>query len=153
MVLTLVQAAIFVAYVTFLMIKFKGPIRSISQSWYSLEYPLRNLFPLFCFSLGLTMTFQPGSILFFLSGVALTFVGVASYSQSSEKITKYIHFAGAISCIVLALLGIWFGLGDPLPFTIWALASIFMILFKIKNYFWWIELVAFGAIIIGLLNL
>jgi len=153
MILTLVQALIFVAYVTFLLIKFKGPLHSISESWYKLKYPLRILFNLFCLVLGITMTLYDQSIFFFFSGVGLTAVGVASWSQSSEKLTRYIHFGGAISGMLFALLGVGFGGADWLPLSVWAIGSIFMLLFKIKNNFWWIEILAFVTIIIGLLNL
>lgn len=153
MIITLVQALIFVAYVTFLMIKFKGPLKSISQSWYKLDYPVRILFNVFCLSLGLLMTFHEQSILFFFSGVGLAAVGIATWSKSQEKLTVWIHFAGAIIGMLFGLIGIGLGGGDWLPLSIWALGSIFMLLFKIKNNFWWIEVLAFVTIIIGLLNM
>jgi len=151
-VLTLVQAAIFISYVTFLLIKFKGPLKSISESWYKLGYPLRILFSVFSLSLGFTMALHPESVFFFLSGLGLAFVGIASWSQSSEKITQWIHFGGATSAIVFGLLGVGFGLGSWAPLSIWMIVSIFILLFKIKNHFWWIEIMAFLTIIVGLLN-
>lgn len=98
------------------------------------------------------MTFHEQSVLFFLSGVGLSAVGIASWSMSKEKLTVWIHFAGAIVGMLFALLGIGLGLGNWVPLSIWALGSIFMLLFKIKNNFWWIEILAFVTIIIGLLN-
>ena len=153
MIITLIQALIFISYVTFLLIKFKGPLKSISESWYKLRYPLRILFNLFCLSLGLLMTFHEQSVFFFLSGVGLTFVGVASWSQSSVKLTRIIHFGGATVGIVFGLLGVGFGLGNWVPLSIWMLSSIFILLFKIKNHFWWIEVIAFITIIWGMLNI
>jgi len=153
MIITLIQALIFISYVTFLLIKFKGPLKSISESWYKLRYPLRILFNLFCLSLGLLMTFHEQSVFFFLSGVGLIFVGVASWSQSSVKLTRIIHFGGATVGIVFGLLGVGFGLGNWVPLSIWMLSSIFILLFKIKNHFWWIEVIAFITIIWGMLNI
>ena len=46
-----------------------------------------------------------------------------------------------------------FGLGNFVPLSIWLLASIFIVLFKIKNHFWWMEIIAFITIIVGLLNI
>jgi hypothetical protein len=138
--------------VTFLLIKFKGPLHSISASWYELGYPLRNLFVAFCFSIGFTMTLQTGSILFFLSGLGLAFVGIASWSQSLVKLTRFIHFAGAVSGIVFGLLGIGFGFDNWIPLLIWIILSLLILLFKIRNRWWWIEIVAFITIIIGLYN-
>jgi len=153
MVLTLVQAAIFISYVLFLLIKFKGPLPSISESWYELGHPLRILFSVFCLSLGFTMTLHPESVFFFLSGVGLSFVGVATWFKSSERITEYIHFGGAMSGIVFGLLGIAFGLGNIIPLIVWITVTLLILLFKIKNHMWWIEIVAFLAIIYGLLNI
>jgi len=153
MVLTIAQALIFVSYVTFLLIKFKGPLPSISESWYRLGYPLRILFNLFCLSLGVLMTLHEESILFFFSGAGLSLVGIASWSQSAEKLTRVIHFGGALCAIVFGLLGVGFGLGNFVPLSIWLLSSIFIVLFKIKNHFWWMEIIAFITIIVGLLNI
>jgi len=153
MIITLIQTLIFISYVTFLLIKFKGPLISISESWYKLGYPLRILFNLFCLSLGLLMTLHEQSGFFFLSGVGLTLVGIASWSQSSVKLTRIIHFGGATMGIVFGLLGVGLGFDNWLPLSVWVLSSIFILLFKIKNHFWWIEIVAFLTIIWGMLNL
>ena len=153
MILTLIQATIFILYVTFLMVKFKGPLPSISDSWYALGYPLRILFSIFCISLGITMTQQPGSVFFFLSGTGLSFVGIATWFKSSEKIVHWIHFTGAVIGMVFALLGIGLGLENWYPLIMWGLLSLPIILFKIKNHMWWIEIIAFVAIIYGLLNI
>lgn len=153
MTLTLIQASIFILYVTFLMVKFKGPLASISDSWYELGYPLRILFSIFCLSLGITMTQQPGSVFFFLSGTGLSFVGIATWFKSSEKIVHWIHFTGALTGIIFGLVGIGFSFENWYPLLIWAGISLPIILFKIKNHMWWIEIVAFASMIYGLLNL
>lgn len=151
MALTIAQAVIFVSYVSFLMIKFKGPIPSISDSWYLLPGKLKFLFTGFCFSIGILMLFQSvPSALFFLSGSALSFVGINTTFKDSW-ITPYIHFAGAAFCIIFALLGIGFVLHSWLPLIGFIISAITLSLSKIKNQTWWIEIVAFIFIILGLL--
>ena len=151
MVLTLLQGAIFLSYVTFLWITFKGPIPSISDSWYLLKGRQKFLFTLFCFSLGITMLFQSvPSALFFLSGVALSFVGINT-TFKDDWIIPYVHFAGAGLCIVFALLGIGFVLNSWIPMIIFVILAGLIKLLKVKNDVWWIEIAAFLAIIFGLL--
>lgn len=151
MILPILQAIIFVSYVTFLLIRFKGPIKSISESWYALGYPTNILFILFCFSLGLTLTFYPESVLFFIGGTALSLVGVACAFKSSEKLTNIIHFGGATIAIVSSLIGIGLAFDTFIPLVIWVGGTLPMMLFKIKNHIWWVEILAFLTIIVGLL--
>jgi hypothetical protein len=151
MALTIAQAIIFISYVSFLMIKFKGPIPSISDSWYLLKGRQKFLFTLFCFSIGILMLFQSvPSALFFLSGSALSFVGINTTFKDSW-ITPYVHFAGAGLCIGFALLGIGFVLNSWLPLIGFVISAVSIGLAKIKNETWWIEIAAFIFIILGLL--
>lgn len=151
MTLTITQAIIFISYVSFLMIKFKGPIPSISDSWYLLPGKLKFLFTLFCFSIGILMLFQSvTSTLFFLSGSALSFVGVNT-TFKDNWITPYIHFTGAACCIIFALLGIGFVLHSWLPLIGFGLSASLLSMLRIKNTTWWIEITAFIFIILGLL--
>lgn len=151
MALTIVQAIIFISYVSFLMIKFKGPIPSISDSWYLLPGRLKFLFTLFCYSIGILMLYQQApSELFFLSGTSLSFVGL-SCSFKDNWITPYVHYAGASLCIILALLGIGFVLHSWVPLIFFIISSLTIDYFKIKNEIWWIEIAAFIFIILGLL--
>lgn len=151
MALTIVQAIIFLSYVSFLMIKFKGPIPSISDSWYLLKGRQKFLFTLFCFSLGITMLFQcVPSVFFFISGAALSFVGINT-TFKDNWITPYIHFAGAAICIIFALLGIGIVLHNWIPLIGWVMSAVSINYFKVKNDTWWIEIAAFIFIILGLL--
>lgn len=158
MLLTLIQGLIFIAYITFLMVKFKGPLSSISQSWYSLKTPLKYLFTLFTSSLGVLMMYHVGSsdlatTMFVISGVGLAFVGFSTAFKDYKSITPYVHSVGAAIGIVFALIGI--GLNGSLiswvPFIAFIILSLLIILLKIKNSTWWVEIVAFLCVIIGLL--
>jgi len=119
MILTIIQSIIFISYVTFLMIKFKGPLSSISDSWYKLSGVYKNLFTLFCWSLGFTLFFQTNgtSAMFFISGVGLSTVGVATMFNS-DKIIKIIHYSGASICILFAFLALYIERHTIIPFII-----------------------------------
>ena len=144
-----IQAIIFLAYITFLQLKF-GTLQSISQSYYELKSQ-GYLFVLFCFGIGIPMIIQSNgnSSLFFLSGAGLLLVGMAS--KFGEKMTKTAHYVGAGLGIVSALLAIgvvgnfWW----PMLFT--GVVSIGILLSKVKSPIYWIEIVSFVAIVAGLL--
>lgn len=152
MIPTIIQTIVFIAYVMFLWIKFKGPLPSISESWYRLNGGWKSLFTFFCWGIAFPMCFQTNGTtgLFFLSGAGIGFVGAATMFRSGDKTTTWVHFIGAVTCIIAALAGIFFERGYILPFLIWAVVSILIELFKVKNAMWWIELSAFIAIIYGL---
>lgn len=151
--LTIVQAGIFLSYITFLMVKFKGPIHSISESWYLLPGLQKSLFTWFCFSVGFLMFFQTNGLfpsLFFLSGAGLCFVGAATMFKLKQSIEPYIHFGGAAICILAALLGIGLEKEMWLPLIYFIVFTLGLSIFKINNKTWWIEILAFALIELGL---
>lgn len=150
MILTLIQALIFISYVAFIWIKFKKPLPSISESWYALGPPLNILFTFFCWGLTFTMCFRTGdSSLYFFSGAGLGFVGAATMFK--EKDVRTVHFVGAVTGIIFGLFGIFLQYGNIFPFLGWAVASVLIHFLNVKNGMWWIEISAFAAIILGLL--
>lgn len=153
--LTLIQGLIFVIYVTFLLIYFKGPLESISDSWYKLPFPLKYLFTLFTSSLGVLMFYQGvGDIWFVISGAGLCFVGFSTAFKDYETITPIVHTLGAAVGIVFALLGIGFQ-STWVPLIVFSIGAVLLVLasliFKMKNRTWWIEILAFLCVIVGLL--
>lgn len=156
MFISILQVLIFTSYVTFIMLKF-GIIQSISESWYRLRdlggiwY---SLFTLFCYGLGFLMLFQTNGKIpqfFFLSGAGLCAVGVATMFKLKNDIQPYIHFIGASIGIVFALLGIGFERHNWLPLMVFILSAILLLIFNKKNRSWWIEIIAFITIGLGLL--
>lgn len=152
MILTIVQGLIFLSYVIFLMIRFKGPLPSISDSWYKLNGMTSILFILFCWSLSITMVLQSNGIIlpFFISGSGLAFVGVSTAFKDKENFTSLVHFAGAAICIIFAFIGIWLEYNLWLLSILWIMSIIIFNKLKIKNTMWWVEISAFLFIIIGL---
>lgn len=153
--LTIFQALVFISYVMFILFKF-GVLPSISDSWYRLkELPgvWYSLFTWFTWLLGVPLMFQTNgdTALFFLAGAGLTAVGVATMFKLEHDIQPYIHFAGALIGILCSLVGIAIERGSWIPAIVFVVASSVIVLTKLKNRTWWIEIAAFLAIIFGLL--
>jgi hypothetical protein len=150
--LTIIQSIIFIAYIAFIIIKFKGPLPSISESWYRLPGLQKQLFTLFCWALGFLMLFQTdGSTpFFFLSAAGLCFCGAAAMFKSDET-TRKVHTNGAIIGIISALLAIIYERHSLIPAIIWVAISTILYILKVKNKTWWVEITAFVSIMLGLL--
>ena len=131
---------------------------SISDSWYVLQTNkpiLRHLFTIWCYLMGLLLlSYYTYSFAFFLGGMGMMWVGTYTefYRRSSEH--EYLHFSGAVIAILSSLIGlvhnqIYFPsivmvLGTPLTYLI----------FKEKGtHIYWIEIIAFVSIILGLWSL
>ncbi len=156
MILTIFQACIFIAYVLFIYLLF-GVLPSISDSWYKLQEKggvWYSLFTWFCYGIGIPMWFQTNGsapAFFFLSGIGLVCVGVATMFKLKDSITPYVHFIGATVGIVAGLVGIGLEREDWIPAMLFVAVSACITLFKVKNATWWIEITAFLCIIMGLL--
>lgn len=146
--ITICQAGVFISYLAFILIKFKGPLPSISDSWYSLEGVKKHLFTFFCWSIGVMMFMQTNGEtgLFFLSGTGLCFVGAATMFRQS--LTGQVHAVGAIVAIMGAFAAIFFERGQIIPLLIFGLSILFIL--PSRNRVFWIEISAFLCILYGL---
>lgn len=151
MTLTLIQGIIFIFYIGYIIIRLKQIPVSISESWYLLNKNERNLFTLFCWSIGVLMLFQTDGAtpFFFFSGAGFCFVGAATMFK--EEMTAKIHFAGAFIGILSAFNGIYFERANWYPLILFSLFTALILLLKLKNSIFWIEIAAFIFILIGLL--
>lgn len=146
MSLTTVLSLWFFGYITFLLIKFKEPLSSISESWYALK-KLGPLFTLWCFGLAIILAMY-SEVLLFLAGASLGFVGAAAMFK--DKMIDVIHYVGATFSILFGFLYIC------LYANLWSLLVVFiffvsmMLLKGTKNIIWWAELLAFALIVSGL---
>lgn len=147
--LLLIQFLCFVAYITFI-VKRYGVLPSISDSWYHLPLNMKFLFTLFTWSIGVPMLLY-GTTWFFMSGAGLCFVGAAPMFKMKQGLTDEVHFGGATLGIFGALLGIGFAFSSWFPLAVFILMSLLIIIRKVPNYLWWIEIVAFVTILAGLI--
>lgn len=155
MVISIIQILIFVSYITFIVSKF-GVLSSISESWYRLEDYKKNLgilFTFFCWGIGFLMPFHTvGDTGWFVgSGAGLVFVGAATMFKSTAAHTNIVHMVGAAMCIIMGFLGIGFQYHQWYPLIMFVVSSIPLYLFVKKNRTWWIEILAFVSIGVGLI--
>jgi hypothetical protein len=148
--LTIAQGAVFVAYVSYI-VKLFGVPPSISDSWYLLERK-GVLFTLFCWMLGACMLYQGNdkTTLFILSGVGISFVGGATMFKWSGAMTDKIHFGSATVGIVCALLGLYIEYHIKAPIYVFTVATILIVVAKVKNSVFWVEMIAFACVVTGL---
>tara|TARA_R110000765_G_scaffold157094_1_gene260202 strand:- start:65 stop:541 length:477 start_codon:yes stop_codon:yes gene_type:complete len=150
------QAIIFTAYITFLLCTFKKALPSISESWYALKPNRRWLFSAFSLSLGIGMIAQvEQSGLMFFGGGGLFFVGIATAFK--DKVVDMAHFFGAGLAILCPLLSLGLNNQKWLPLIVFFVSSVVILLLEKKykvmsNSTWWIEIIAFACIIVGLLT-
>ncbi len=150
MIITLLQILLFSFFTLYVSIKY-GVQKSISESWYVMEGKFeQTMFTLvFCNGLGILMMLH-GTLLFFLSGVLLCFVGVATDFKSGYRVTPSVHYIGASGSIILALIE----LGRQGVY--WTAIPIILGIGLLRYHeqrTWWIEVNAAIWIFIGLIIL
>ena len=84
--------------------------------------------------------------------MGLFWVGTYTQFRDETPIKGTIHYLGAVLGIVLSLVGLSLN-GIWLPLIIWIVGSGLLKLVKIKNWIWWVEILAFLVIIFGLYKL
>jgi len=150
--LTICQLLIFVTYVAYITNRF-GVLPSISESHYKLNESRQGyFFTIFCWALSVTMVLEAdnSSPFYFYSGAGLGFVGTATHFKWTGSYTHIVHYLGAFVGIVCAFIGLYDQSNMWVPAAIFAFITAIFVLFKIKNAIFWIEIVAFLLIIIGL---
>jgi len=143
----------FPLYITYILWRNNWKVlHSVSDSWYILkqkEHHEEILFTIFTYFLGIGLILQYyHSFLFFLGGMGLFWVGTQTQFRG-ESIKGTIHYVGAVLAIVLSLIGL-LTQGVWIPLLICGVGTSIMYLGKIKNFIWWVEMLAFITIIWGL---
>lgn len=141
----IIMLTVFVSYVAFIWIVY-GIQKSISASYYVLPEKLRFIFTFFCwgFAVPAIITGVETTPLMFFAGAGICFVGAAA--QINDKWIYKIHMTAAISGVVFSQLAIFFGYDMLYVNLISVIMTLLTLILSKKNYFWWIELVAFAAI-------
>jgi len=143
----------FPLYITYILWRNNWKVlHSVSDSWYILKQKEQHeeiLFTIFTYFLGIGLILQYyHSFLFFLAGMGLFWVGTQTQFRG-ESIKGTIHYVGAVLAIVLSLIGL-LTQGVWIPLLICGVGTSIMYLGKIKNFIWWVEMLAFLTIIWGL---
>lgn len=153
MILTLAQLVIFVTYIGYITYRF-GILPSISESHYKLNTVRQGyFFTIFCWALATTMIFQSdqSTPLYFFSGMGLAFVGAATQFKWTGANTHLVHYLGAVLGIGCAVMGLYFESHLWQPAVSIILFSTFCSINRTKNGIFWVEIVSFVAILIGLI--
>ena len=141
--LAIISAILFAIYLI-LMAEFHGVQPSVSDNYYVSKHPW--MFTLAMWTVAFMMlppmlsaTTEAFQFTAFLSCAGIAFVGAAAaYKQS---MTNTVHTIGAIIAALFAV--IWaYTICPPLP-TIAILAAVNILLSKVSNKIYWIEIIAF----------
>jgi hypothetical protein len=143
----------FPIYITYILWRNKWKVlHSISDSWYILKKEEQHeeiLFTIFTYLLGIgTLLHYYIHPLFFFAGMGFFWVGTQTQFRG-ESIKGTIHYGGAVLGIFLSLFGLLLN-GIWLPTLIMGIGIGGMKYFKIPNFIWWVEILAFLTIIGGL---
>ena len=141
--------SVFIIYVSFIWIKY-GIQPSISESYYVLPDKWKFLFTLFCWGFAVPAIILGNTLLMFLAGSAIAFVGAAAAFK--DKMTREVHLIGAYSGVLLSQVAIF------VDFKMWYLNVAFVLfgLYKFlihkDNKVWYVEIAAFLSICIALIK-
>jgi len=137
---------IFTSYVTYVTIKY-GWLKSVSASYFYLKG--KWLFTIILFAFSILLAIAGNTMLTVLAAAAICFSGAASNTKELEM-TEKVHNICSTAGIVL-------GAAALVDFKLWYIAlilTIFAILtmkYKMKNHTFWIEIVAYYLVWIGVL--
>lgn len=143
----LTQTIIFIAYILFTVYKF-GVLPSISDSWYKLGTHW-YWFTALTWGLGLPLIWMDKGALLSVSGILMCFVGIAG-AFKNDNVIHIVHYTGAACSIIFAFVYLSVNV-SIMPVILMAAFLLYAIFSKMKNSIWWIEIVAFTLIEVGLL--
>jgi hypothetical protein len=148
LLIILTLAILFTTFIIYIVRKV-GVLESISDSFYE----LKKQGGLFWFVLtgmaALMVLLDPYNPYLLVSAAGLIFTCGSPYFKEQFP-DKYVHFAGAVVAILSAFVNLYVTYGLWQPFVIFIIGTGLIAIFKIKNYIWWIEILAFYNIIIGM---
>lgn len=139
---------LFFAYLTIITL-FYGWLPSISQSFYELKKNrLAFVFTLFLFSLSMLIIFIAKTRLMAAAGFCI--IGVSIFPYFLKQ--KWQHYLCAFSGIILGMISLVIDFKQPLVVIFGAFIVALLYYLKVKNMFFWIEVVSLITILSGLLS-
>jgi hypothetical protein len=147
MIELLISFTIFTTYILVVYKKF-GILKSVSDSYYHIKR--KAVFTLVLWSFAIPVSIAASSPIMFFAVAGICFVGAAPAFKGWETESR-VHVVGATSGIVLGLVSLWVELGLWYLPCIYAAGFLAIVLLKVKHRTWWIEIMAFYVILIGIL--
>jgi len=146
-ILIIILAINYIGYVGTVWIKF-GIQKSVSDSFRCWKTKWFNPFTFFMWIIGFALLPTVPNPFFWFASVGALGVGTA-FNLDSVNVEK-VHNKAAVTLIAAALLGIGFTFGAWLTVGIAVGVAAILWLLKVKNLIWWVEHIAFGAVIFEL---
>ena len=144
----LTSLIVFTLYIAYIMARY-GVRKSISESFYRLKY--KKIFPLIIWGFTIPIMLHTGTPIMFIACSLICFIGAAP-AFKSDIIEHRVHMFGAFGGILTAFASLVFEFDMIWIFIIFVFATTFLFTMRFAiKYIWWIEVVAFYLIIIGLL--
>lgn len=149
---TLIAMSVFVAYTSWVFIKF-GLLPSISHSYY--EHDEKFLFRTFMFGIGIPFILMAISWWLVLAGVLFCVCGLSPEFKGKElkdnkyepdKFESFMHSLGAEGGIIASLVHVCIFYKDWHILVLMLIPTIYMMRNKINNHTLWIELIAFALL-------
>jgi hypothetical protein len=145
------QILVFFTFIVYL-VKKVGVLPSISDSYYRLNGSSQyfswwtSLVGSPMMAYGVYSYTDVAQLVFALSGFCLFLVGIASNFR--ESMVDKFHYTGAVLAIALGFLGVWIQYHTVVPLAIFVVLAILLKIkpFRVSNYTWWIEIIAFSLI-------
>lgn len=146
MIETTIQLIVFTAYIIFLIRRF-GVLESISKSAYALQGRSKFIFTIVLVVLAIANINQPIGVFANITTLGLFFTGATVTFKRKGTATPILHYIGAGSAIVSAMIGL-----AVIHGLYWVFLPTALVLIKLREdarLIWWIELAAFYSIILG----
>lgn len=138
---------LFFGYIGFMILKL-GMVESISDTFYHLPKKYGWVFSVWLWTISILLMYAGGTNLMFLAGMCIMFVGAWPWFNNDQKIQ---HYIAAVLGISLGMVSMWYDFGLWLIPILFIIFSLGLNVVKIRFRIFWIEILAFGAIIIGLI--
>jgi hypothetical protein len=147
MILLIIAAFIFIGYIATITYLY-GWLPSISESFYRLPVKFNWIFSTFLWIISINMMYAGGTNLMFLAGFFIMFVGVFPYFNE----TRWQHYISALLGIGFGMASLWVNFNQWPLVLLFIIIGLFLIVSKVKNLYFWIEIIAFNIIIYGLIQ-
>ncbi|MFW5915894.1 MAG: hypothetical protein ACOCTM_00325 [Bacteroidota bacterium] len=136
---------VFTGYLLYVAFRY-GITQSISKSYYKLKG--KWLFTIVLWGFSIPLMIAAAKPLMFFAGAGICFTGAAP--STSVRMEARWHIGSSVAGIVLGTFGMWIHYGMWWIPAVQAAFTLFLVFFKVKNYTWWIETLAFYLILAGI---
>lgn len=147
LILLTFSSVLFIVYVSVIWIKF-GIRPSLSESYYVLGKNRNFLFTLFWWFFMIPVMFVSSTPLIFFAGAGICFVGASPSFRN--RLEGKIHTISAALGIFFSMLSLVIDFNYWIAAILFLLISLFIVLLKIKNRTWWIEITAMIVFLVSL---